>query len=528
MRILIVDDEPRHLRGMVNLIGRLRPEDQVEAVKDGLSAMAWAKAHQPDAILTDIRMPGMDGLEFLERLKTDCLRTRVVMVSAYNLFEYAQKAVRHGAYDYLLKPVDIQKVADVLNRIDQLLTAEQERRREAEELQQRLALASSAYLSRLMLSWLNGSAAPEELEELKRYEWLKEGGAIVYSELKSCGNSPDSAVFIRALEQAWNPWGRSVTVPLNRIPEDGPLSAVTLVEQHRMTRETREEARQIARALAAEWAGAGQLTHSIGPQCGSLLTEAPGSYLAARTVNSYNFYDFGQGLLFTDEWMAAPAVLAADWSKLYAALYTEDAALVQEACTEEIERLSGGGRTSPVLLKEQASLMLLQVRSDHQELLGQKAGQLLTDTATLLIRSCSSYSGLVTHLGQALCEAHRALTIARQNQGESMTAECLSWIQQHLKEELTLERAAEHFHFNPSYFSTLIKGRTGTTFSEHVTAARMKRAKALLAEPQQRIYEIAQECGFQDTKYFCRVFKKSFGLSPKAYQQALSQRKRER
>lgn len=108
-----------------------------------------------------------------------------------------------------------------------------------------------------------------------------------------------------------------------------------------------------------------------------------------------------------------------------------------------------------------------------------------------------------------------------------MIAECLSWIQQHMKEELTLERAAEHFHFNPSYFSTLIKGRTGKTFSEHVTAARMKRAKTLLAEPQHRIYEIAQECGFQDTKYFCRVFKKSYGLSPKAYQQVLSQRKRE-
>ncbi|MFD2880617.1 response regulator transcription factor [Paenibacillus rhizoplanae] len=76
MRILIVDDEPRHLRGMVNLIGRLRPEDQVEVAKDGLSAMEAVKAHHPDAILTDIRMPVMDGLEFLERLKLEDIKNQ--------------------------------------------------------------------------------------------------------------------------------------------------------------------------------------------------------------------------------------------------------------------------------------------------------------------------------------------------------------------------------------------------------------------------------------------------------------------
>ncbi|WNS43214.1 response regulator [Paenibacillus sp. MMS20-IR301] len=140
MRILIVDDEPRHLRGMVNLIGRLRPEDQVAAAKDGLSAMELVKAHRPEAILTDIRMPGMDGLEFLERLKQEGITTRVIMVSAYNLFEYAQKAVHHGAYDYLLKPVEIEKIADVLSRIDLQLIAEKKQRSEEEELQHRLKL----------------------------------------------------------------------------------------------------------------------------------------------------------------------------------------------------------------------------------------------------------------------------------------------------------------------------------------------------------------------------------------------------
>lgn len=530
MRILIVDDEPRHLRGMVNLIGRLRPEDQVVAAKDGLSAMEMVKAHGPEAILTDIRMPGMDGLEFLERLKQEGIQTRVIMVSAYNLFEYAQKAVHHGAYDYLLKPVEIEKVADVLNRIDLQLIAEKQQRSEEEELQHRLKLASSAYMNRLLLSWLNGTAASEELEELNRYEWLLESGIAVYSELRyrrDSGEQQDGGAFARALEQAWSEWGEAITVPLSGMKEDGLQAAVTLIALETLTRDKREEARSIARALAAQWDHAGQLTHGIGPLCHSLLAEAPRSYLAARMANSYNFYDFRQGLLLADELTSSPGTAAPDWSRLYDALKMDDAALVQEVCGETICRLAEGGHVSPMLLKEQASLMLLQLRSDHQDILDKKSGQVLADTATLLIRSCSSYRELMARLNHALREAHLALSLSRQDNGDAVIVECLDWIQGHTKENVTLERAAEHFHFNPSYFSTLIKSRTGKTFSEHVTAARMKRAKGLLAEERLRIYEISLECGFQDTKYFCRVFKKYHGMSPKAYKHALSQRKRE-
>ncbi|NQX45640.1 response regulator [Paenibacillus tritici] len=530
MRILIVDDEPRHLRGMVHLIGRLRPEDQVVTAKDGLAAMELVKSQRPEAILTDIRMPGMDGLEFLERLKVEGVRTRVVMVSAYNLFEYAQKAVRHGAYDYLLKPVETDKIADVLSRIDLLLTAEKEQHREEEERQHQLKLASSAYLSRLMLSWLNGGAALEELEELERYEWLQGSGAAVYSELKygrDSGGGPDSSLFVRALEQAWCKWGEAITVPLGGMLEEGLLAAVTLVTLERLTPEKREQARSISRSLAKEWASTGQLVHGIGPECQSLLAEAPRSYLAARTANSYNFYDFRQGLLFADELGSAAGAVAPDWGRVYEALFMEDAALVQEACLEAVCQLAEGGQASPMRLKEQASLMLLQIRSDHQDLLGKRAGQILTDTATLLIRSCRSYGELIDLLNHALREVHLALTLSRQDKGEAVIAECLDWIEHHTKKNITLERTAELFHFNPSYFSTLIKSKTGKTFSEHVTAARMKRAKELLAGEQLRIYEISLECGFQDTKYFCRVFKKVHGLSPKAYQHVRSQRKRE-
>ncbi|GAE09813.1 AraC family transcriptional regulator [Paenibacillus sp. JCM 10914] len=185
-------------------------------------------------------------------------------------------------------------------------------------------------------------------------------------------------------------------------------------------------------------------------------------------------------------------------------------------CQAAFKQLSDAGQAKPALIKEQASLLLMKIKSRIQDFGDRRVGGLLTQTAAVLVQNCGSYQELMELLEVSLQEVHNALTQAQQDKNENIVANCLSWIQEHAKEDLTLERAATHFFFNPSYFSTYIKNKTGRTFSEHVTAVRMRRAKELLAENRLRIYEISAECGYQDTKYFCRVFKKHHGISPEA------------
>lgn len=126
--------------------------------------------------------------------------------------------------------------------------------------------------------------------------------------------------------------GEAITILLSGMTEEGPLAAVTLITLEALTGDKREEARSIAHSLAADWTHTGQLTHGIGPECRSLREEAPRSYLAARTANSYNFYDFRQGLLFSDEIRFSSREAVPDWSKVYEALKMDDAAFVLEAC----------------------------------------------------------------------------------------------------------------------------------------------------------------------------------------------------
>jgi two-component system response regulator YesN len=519
MKILVVDDEPRHRRGMASMIHVLRPEDQVFVAKDGASALELVRSDKPDVVLTDIRMPNVDGLSFLKQLEDESLRTKVVMVSAYNLFEYAQTAIRHGAYDYLLKPVEAEKVEDVLCRIEDQLVAESRQHSESEELKHRLSLTSSAYRNRLLLSWLNGSLTVAERKELETLDWIHGDGMVIFSEFRiGLVNKAgfDTAALLQRLEQTCAEFGEANTFSLNALQED-VFQAVSIIRSSQLTQERKPEIRQMVSSLGAEWTKYGQLTHGIGPDCRSLLTEAPQAYRAAQTANLYNFHACWNGILFHDELLPSRDPILLDGERLFEALQGRDAEAAIEMCRAAFVQLAANGHANPNLIKECATLTLMKIKSRIRNYVDRQIGSVLTDSALKAIPGCYTYMDLMVVLEARLRDVHDALWHARLDKSEIIVAECLRWIQENSKEDLTLERAAEHFFFNSSYFSTLIKNRTGRTFSVHVTEARMRRAKELFAENRLKIYEIAAECGYQDTKYFCRVFKKQNGMSPEAY-----------
>lgn len=224
MKILIVDDEPRHRRGMKNMILTLRPADLVLDAKDGAAALALIKEERPDVVLTDIRMPNMDGLEFLGMLERENMKPKVVMVSAYDRFEYAQTAMRHGAYDYLVKPVGEDKVESLLQRVEAALRAETIRDSESETLKLKLQEAASAYRKRLLLSWMNGILSEAEREELSGLDWLRRPGAIILTQFHpATGESGDSGTgaLIAEMERVCGRYGPACTLPLDVSPGGG-------------------------------------------------------------------------------------------------------------------------------------------------------------------------------------------------------------------------------------------------------------------------------------------------------------------
>lgn len=117
-RVYLADDEMWVVVGLKKRIEKSNlPFCVIGEANNGVVALEEITEKKPDVVFTDIRMPGYSGLELLEHLAKRKLDTKVIFVSGYSEFEYAQSAIRNGAYDYLLKPVDQEKLQEVLQRI---------------------------------------------------------------------------------------------------------------------------------------------------------------------------------------------------------------------------------------------------------------------------------------------------------------------------------------------------------------------------------------------------------------------------
>lgn len=121
-KIFLADDEIWVIMGLKKLIKKIgAPFQVVGEASNGVMALEEIEKKKPDVLITDIRMPGMDGLELMKEIRKKKLDTKVVLVSGYAEFDYAQKAIRMGAVDYLLKPVEAETFAKVLENLEKML-----------------------------------------------------------------------------------------------------------------------------------------------------------------------------------------------------------------------------------------------------------------------------------------------------------------------------------------------------------------------------------------------------------------------
>ena len=117
MRILIVEDEVRIRNGMANLIEHHTEHTVIGEAQNGEEGLEMALLYMPDLIITDIRMPVMDGLEMMRRLRAQDGDWHFVILSGYSEFEYAKKAIQYGADDYLMKQLAPDDVINLLDSI---------------------------------------------------------------------------------------------------------------------------------------------------------------------------------------------------------------------------------------------------------------------------------------------------------------------------------------------------------------------------------------------------------------------------
>lgn len=156
-RVLIVDDEKIERNGIRFLLGQQGRQLEIAEAVNGVEALKWLSENRADVLITDVKMPLMNGIELLERVSGSCPDMKSVIFSGYGEFEYARQALRFGVEDYILKPVDPQEFREVMDRIFDSLQKERERKAQKE--------AEGVYFRKYVLNALVNGADPGALQK---------------------------------------------------------------------------------------------------------------------------------------------------------------------------------------------------------------------------------------------------------------------------------------------------------------------------------------------------------------------------
>ncbi len=135
-RLLIVDDEHIIRQGLSQIPWQNHDIDVVAVLKNGIEAEEWINSNEADILLTDIRMPGMNGIDLAKVALGNFPDIKVILLSGYGEFEYAQEAIKFGAFDYILKPSTPTDIINCVLRACDLIEKEQEEKNKIEKLEE--------------------------------------------------------------------------------------------------------------------------------------------------------------------------------------------------------------------------------------------------------------------------------------------------------------------------------------------------------------------------------------------------------
>lgn len=462
-QVLIADDEPWITYGLVHLIPW---EDFGYTVcgtaQNGLEALEMCRNMRPDLLISDIRMPGMDGIALLDSLRKESLDLHVVFVSGYSEFEYAQSAVRLGAYDYLLKPVEAKDLIDLLNRLTLSL-----RKSDQQSYQESYFALLDGESEVTVGQWAGGG----------------EYSCVFFTfDCDNCSQSDllrlDALAHISGHRLIFLRTGREKYSALLILSKDDPKELEPLIDFFE------------------------------GRHCGASMRGNAASKL----------YD-----LYRQSDIAHCTAVIGDAQKIitYRKAGKESAA----ALLKELRGYLDAGHPElckkPIDELEQLcaqGMPLDQVRRAHQELLSvlQQAGYSGAEALRL-----GDYRQILSEYASipALFAPCRALLAPESTQAEPSAEEIISYVDKNFSKNLRIADIAEQFHFSQNYFSTFFRKKTGQTYVKYITEKRMALAKELLERTELTIQEVADRTGYGDYYQFNRVFKREVGVTPSGYRE---------
>ncbi len=531
-KMLIVEDEKWERDGLIDYMQWEELEiELVGAAANGVQGLNLAKKYYPDIVLTDIKMPLMDGIEFakeLGRLQPDC---KFIFITGYDDFKYAKEAIHLGAYEYILKPVQKHQLVNAVTMTTQKITEERNQSKYISRLKHQLSESLYEERERYLISLLEdgqrgqvdfGITGMSELTTgsygyiaaALRFDFVTSFHGKGYSEKKIFQNE----LFQRLSRTIGN--DGIVARNINEINEliicfMNPVNDRVYVQDtiRRLILKDREE------SMPEAVVGVGAFVKT--PQ------GLADSFTQAKSALENVFFKKNQEILFLEDIYEMSEVNGTDTYALYSY-----AAEYSKKVLNGIVSMDSKGIST---VADELFNMIEGQTVDKGTVCNLIAG-LVGEISTLLFNYDISFthrliSGDIVatlyefikleHMKdwfkELLEHANRCVYDKKSNKEENIVSKIKEIINNEYNSSIGAETIAHKLELSPNYLGTLFKKYTGKSFTETLTDIRMKKAEELLISGNETLNYIAESTGYINTSHFCKVFKKHYGVSPTDY-----------
>lgn len=519
MKVLIVDDEEIIRECLASVISwselgltLLPPAASAE------EALRRLPEEKPHIILTDIRMSGKTGLEMAAKAKELLPELEVIILSGYNDFAYAQKAIRQGVTDYLLKtspPEDI--IQTVLKAKQRLLERWEDKSRE-----DRMA---------------------RDERERQFYKWVIQGEPVagklpsfIGEKCTACGDDTDKTGWQVLIFEA-NGWhGSSYSSSLLLFAVQNMLQDLLRQSVLVMQKDSLICLTSINGSEAMTFAEPGNdwlhlidrveqlLKCSLRVAVGEVVSgieQAHRSYIAAASASRYFYFLSAKVLDYRDitNRKGGKMVLSQEEETALGTLLLDNDPVALNRWTEDLyEDLI----SDPESTLESVEACLQSVAVAGHRWLDRTLRTIGREDEIRLEPWLQTEGEGLLPRGALFCYLHEIMDLYHARLGEGSEAHvkrAKAYVESSSLREISLQQVAGHLHLHPGHLGELFRKVTGSTFGDYVTELRMKRAMELLAVSPAKISEISSLIGYEDVKYFSRLFKKHVGKTPSEYRE---------
>ena len=526
IKTIIVDDEARIRRGIERLVRSCGEEWELVGTfadgKEAYEAMMQEK-YSFDLLITDVRMPEMDGLTLVRELKKTYSFSALI-VSGFDDFQYLQTALREGALNYILKPIDREKFREQIGEVKEKIIKQRSEQKEVQEKALQLTYTKQVQLLS-EVTWNHDT-------DISLLNWTREFPKGTYRLIYMSADQKIS----KAKSEEWETWRtaieKMITDLFGREWQDDhrrywwwrgtKLSFWLLLldeEQVMSSTKTKQILQQLKQSIQ-------RLTpFTVSVAFGNEFEDV--SFLPSVRDQLLSLLQFrmiqGGNQIFQldsirDVTDGAPrGISAAVYKSTHQILH----AVEQEADEEtekalqpffhEIQALS-----SPAALQEAVHYLCIRIINRWMEHQGFKEDPHVFTEALQLTKHAGDFAQLKDDVKHWVFRMKNKMLLHHDSNPIQQAKE---FIRDHLGENITIKRIADHVYMNPTYFCESFKKQTGETVLDYVIRNRLEKAKKLLKMTDLKVYDISAEVGYQDTKYFSRLFKEWIGQSPSQYRE---------